>query len=289
MSKLSFMDKLSVLIQITKSSTLYLVILLAVIALGLVLITANKKNAKGNRIIYIIIYTCLMVTLLYAYRNSLSNMLDYMMDNLFIIIYFPNLAIYLAAILIINIIVWISVFNKKIPKIIKIINISIYCIITYIMILILNIINENGLDVFSQSSVYGNTNAQALIELSSTVFIVWILFLTVYKIVKPYIYKEQKVQQKVIVKKVVKKPNNYQPVEAPYQVKAINNSIKVEKEPTNEKNSYADLLTIDDYKLLLGILKEQKEKEKIEKERQERIDKEQEKYRELQELYRSVR
>ena len=291
MERLSFMDKLSVLLEITKSSSLYIVILIAILALGLILLSTNNKKAKGSKFFYAIIYIIIIMTLLYAYRDSLSNMMDYMMNNLFILIYFPNLAIYVAAILISNIIIWLTVFNKKVPKIIKRINVSIYCITTYILMLILNIINENKLDVFSQSSVYSNSNAQALIELSSTIFIVWILFLIVYKIIKPYVYKEP-VKTKVIVKKVVKRPENYKPVEAPYQVKAVNNSIKVEPKQvvtTTQTAQYSDLLTIDDYKLLLNILKEQKEKEKREKERQERIDKEQEKYKELQDLYRSVR
>ena len=291
MERLSFMDKLSVLLEITKSSSLYIVILIAILALGLILLSTNNKKAKGSKFFYAIIYIIIIMTLLYAYRDSLSNMMDYMMNNLFILIYFPNLAIYVAAILISNIIIWLTVFNKKVPKIIKRINVSIYCITTYILMLILNIINENKLDVFSQSSVYGNSNSQALIELSSTIFIVWILFLIVYKIIKPYVYKEP-VKTKVIVKKVVKRPENYKPVEAPYQVKAVNNSIKVEPKQvvtTTQTAQYSDLLTIDDYKLLLNILKEQQEKEKREKERQERIDKEQEKYKELQDLYRSVR
>lgn len=289
MARLSFVEKLSVLFNLTKSSKLYLVILLAVIALGLILLTSNRKSAKPVKFFYVLIYMIMIGIVLYVYKDNLSNMMDYMMNNLFIIIYFPNLAIYVAAILISNIIIWVTIFNKKVPKIIKTINISIYCIITYILMLILNIINENKLDVFSQSSVYGNSNAQALIELSSTIFIVWILFLIVYKIIKPYVYKEP-VKTKVIVKKVVKRPENYKPVEAPYQVKAVNNSIKVEaKKVASPTTQYDDLLTIDDYKLLLNILKDQKEKEKRERERQERIDKEQEKYQELQDLYRSVR
>lgn len=288
MSKLSFIEKLGILLETAKSSSLYIVILLAILALGLILLASNKKNAKASKFFYATIYLIFIIILLYVYKDNLSNMFDYMMNNLFIIIYFPNLAIYVAAILITNIIIWITVFSKKVPMIIKKINISIYCLITYILVLILNVINENKLDVFSQSSVYSNSTAQALIELSSTIFIVWILFLAVYKIIKPYIYKEP-VKTKVIVKKVVKKPNNYKPVEAPYQVKAVNNSIKVEAKKTNDTARYDDLLTIDDYKLLLNILKEQKEKERQEKERQERIDKEQAKYRELQELYKSVR
>ena len=288
MSKLTFIDKLSVLLDITKSSYLYIVILIAISALGLILVAPNKKNAKKNKAFYIIVYLILIGILLYVYRDSLSNMFDYMMNNLFIIIYFPNLAIYIAAILITNIIIWISIFNNKVPKIIKKINITVYCIITYILVLILNIINENKLDVFSQTSVYGNTKAQALIELTSTIFIVWILFLLVYKFIKPYFFKEP-VKKKVIIKKVIKKPDNYKPIEATYRVKASNNVIKVEKRPVENTSQYSDLLTIDDYKLLLNILKEQKEKEKLEKERQERVDKEQAKYRELQDLYRSVR
>ena len=288
MARLSFIEKLSVLFNLTKSSTLYIIILLAIAALGLILVTSSKKSDKTTKIFYVTIYIILVMTLLYTYKDSLSNMLDYMMNNLFIIIYFPNLAIYLAAIITTNIICWVSIFNKKAQKIIKRINIAMHCIITYILVLILNIINENKLDVFSQTSVYGNKTAQALIELSSTIFIAWILFLIIYKIIKPYFIKE-KVPTKVIVKKVVQTPANYKPIEAPYQVKAINNSIKVEKEKNSNVSQYNDLLTIDDYKLLLNILKEQKEKEQQEKERQARIDKEQSKYQELQELYRSVR
>ena len=288
MARLSFIEKLSVLFNLTKSSTLYIIILLAIAALGLILVTGSKKSDKTTKIFYVTIYIILVMTLLYTYKDSLSNMLDYMMNNLFIIIYFPNLAIYLAAIITTNIICWVSIFNKKAQKIIKRINIAMYCIITYILVLILNIINENKLDVFSQTSVYGNKTAQALIELSSTIFIAWILFLIIYKIIKPYFIKE-KVPTKVIVKKVVQTPANYKPIEAPYQVKDINNSIKVEKEKNSNVSQYNDLLTIDDYKLLLNILKEQKEKEQQEKERQARIDKEQSKYQELQELYRSVR
>ena len=288
MARLSFIEKLSVLFNLTKSSTLYIIILLAIAALGLILVTGSKKSDKTTKIFYVTIYIILVMTLLYTYKDSLSNMLDYMMNNLFIIIYFPNLAIYLAAIITTSIICRVSIFNKKTQKIIKRINIAMYCIITYILVLILNIINENKLDVFSQTSVYGNKTAQALIELSSTIFIAWILFLIIYKIIKPYFIKE-KVPTKVIVKKVVQTPANYKPIEAPYQVKAINNSIKVEKEKNSNVSQYNDLLTIDDYKLLLNILKEQKEKEQQEKERQARIDKEQSKYQELQELYRSVR
>ena len=52
MERLSFMDKLSVLLEITKSSSLYIVILIAILALGLILLSTNNKKAKGGKFFY---------------------------------------------------------------------------------------------------------------------------------------------------------------------------------------------------------------------------------------------
>ena len=87
MARLSFIEKLSVLFNLTKSSTLYIIILLAIAALGLILVTGSKKSDKTTKIFYVTIYIILVMTLLYTYKDSLSNMLDYMMNNLFIIIW----------------------------------------------------------------------------------------------------------------------------------------------------------------------------------------------------------
>ena len=49
------------------------------------------------------------------------------------------------------------------------------------------------------------------------------------------------------------------------------------------------MLTVEDYKLLLKMLQEQKEKERLEKLRKEQLAKEENKFIELQALYRSAR
>ena len=288
MTKMSLMDKLAILLDVIKTSKLCIIVFFVLLFIGYMLVS-KSNNMKSKKRVSLVAYLSIIGIIIYIYRNNLGNMFDYMMNNLFIIIYFPNLDVYLAAIIITNIILWVSIFNSKMPVFIKKINVTIYCMITYLMVLVLKIISENNLDVFTQSSVYGNSNAQALIELSSTIFIVWIAFLLIYKVIKSLIIKPkpvpvQKRIEKQVVKKVVQKP--YRQIQPPYIVKANTNTIKVEK--TNETKQYDDLLTLDDYKLLLNILKEQKAKEQQEKDRQARIDKEQEKYRELQELYRSV-
>lgn len=300
MMKMSFIDKINILINIVSSSKKYVLIFFILLLICYIL-TTKKNKAKHTKRIAFIIYTLIIGMILYNYRNNLSNMLDYMMNNFFIIIYFPNLAIYLAAIITTNIILLISVFNSKIPKFLRNINVSVYCTMMYFLVLILNIIKDNNLDVFTQSSVYGNQNAQALIELSSSVFVVWLMFLITYKIIKSIIIKPKNqlkettnevkeqvppLKQASVPVSVIEKP--YRKIQAPYIAKTGNNTIKIEKIENPEIKKYDDLLTLDDYKLLLNILKEEKAKEQQAKERQARIDKEQEKYVELQKLYSNV-
>ena len=291
MMKMSLIDKLGVLLDMINSSKEYILVFFVLLFVCCTLASTTKKNAKRTKKISLAIYAIIIGMIIYIYHDNLGNMFDYMMNNFFIVIYFPNLAVYLAAIIATNIILWISIFNFRMPRFLKNINATVYCVMMYLLILILSIINENKLDVFTQSSVYSNSNAQALIELSSTVFIVWIAFLIIYKTIKSLIVKPRQqvlpsnmVKQRVdkpVVKEPVEKP--YRQIQPPYVVKA--NTIKTEKSTTK---NYDDLLTLDDYKLLLSILKEQKEKQQQERARQEKIDKEQAKFYELQQLYSNV-
>lgn len=284
MSKLSIIDKLKIFMDVSMSSSLYLLVLILLLVAGYLFLTTTKKTAKRNKTIYIIISIFIAGCLIVLYHGSLSKMFDYMMNNFFIAVYFPNLAIYMAAIVIMNIIVWISVFNFKTDKLIKRLNIAIYIIMNYLLALILSVINSNKLDVFTQESIYGNKNVTALIELSSGIFIAWIIFLILYKIILIYLKKDYKPKvKKVIVKKSVKKlPSNFEPKEINGYIYGNIPKPKVEKEIiTKEVEINDDIFTKDDYKLLLKLLTKQKERVRQEKEEN--------KIEELQELYRSVR
>ena len=294
MSKLSFIDKLRILLNISKSSSLYIFILALLIFVGIIFITTNKKNAKRNKMIYASISVFILVTLVVAYHASLSNMLKYMMDNFFIVVYFPNLAIYLAALIATNIILWISLFNYKTTKSIKTLNVSVYIIMNYLLALLLNIVNKNNLDIFTQKSVYGNKNATALIELSSIIFIVWIIFLVIYKIILIYIRKDyQPKVKKILIKKKVKKlPENFAPLETPtfiygrdpkMPVKVVEKEVIVTEHVEKDENlqDLDSMLTLDDYKTVLKMLKSQKDKMKQEEVIRQELQEEQNKYKEL--------
>ncbi|MBQ6498032.1 MAG: hypothetical protein IJI58_04900 [Bacilli bacterium] len=284
MSKLSFFDKLRILLDVSISSSLYLIVLILLLVVGYIFLTTTKKTAKRNKIIYLLISIFIIALLIVTYHGSLSKMFDYMMNNFFIALYFPNLAIYLAAIIITNIIVWISIFSFKTDKLVKRLNIAIYIIMNYLLALILSVINTNKLDIFNQEAIYGNKKVTALIELSSGIFIAWIIFLILYKIILIYLKKDYKPRvKKVIVKKPVKKlPVNFEPKQMPDYL--YGNVPKKQVEEiiiTQEKEVKEDIFTKDDYLLLSKLLSQQKEKIRQEKE--------QSKIEELQAMYRSVK
>ena len=289
MEKLSFFDKLKVLLDVSLSSKLFLLVIAFIIVIGVVFYTTNKKNYKTTRTIYLVCMLFIVVFLIMSYYSSIGNLIDNLMNNIFILIYFPNLAVYVAALIISNVILLVSIFNYKVSKLIKNINITVYCILSYILALILSLISKYNLDVFSNESVYQNKSAQALIELSSVIFIVWILFLIVYKLIMIYLKKDFKTPvEKVVVKKRVKVlPDYINEVTIP---NIVRDRTKKEEKPvivplTKEEKILKQLdnsLTIEDYKILLKVLKEKQKKE-------ERKYTQDNKVQELMDLYKSVR
>lgn len=278
MIQMSFSEKIKVLVDVSSSSGICIASIFLLIFMGTLFLTTNRKNAKSSKKLYISIYILLFVIMLIQYYSSLADMYDYMMNNFFIIFYFPNLAVYLAAIIITNIILWNTIFNFKEDKLLKYINTTIYCMIHYLLILILNVVTTNKLDVFDQSSVYKNTDAAALIGLSSTIFIVWICFIIVYKIIRKTQKKNQKVRVPVrrIIKYKKKLPENYQPIELPETLEGKAGSLRPKaayvqpdlvdfyKQPQETKQDdllkeYESMFTLEDYKMMIEILKGKKE------------------------------
>lgn len=285
MTKMSLLEKLGVLVEVSKSSKLYILLIIALIALGIFLFKTNKRNVKIRKRIFLGFLISIVVLLIIVFHVSLAKMFDYMMNNLFVAIYFPNLAIYFAAIIATNIILWTSVFSFKTSKIIKRVNIVVYVIMNYLLALILSVINAEKLDVFSQNSIYNNEKVTALISLSSVVFVAWIIYLIIYKIILVYIKKDYKPKvKKIIVRRKVKMlPENFEPTTAPEMIyknekpkSYYNSSVKTTnatyqnvspvvevKEQDELVKNIEKMFTLDDYKLLLKMLTEQREKEKL--------------------------
>lgn len=285
MSDLSFYEKLKIFVDVSSSSKISIATIGILIFLAFILLTVNKKNAKITKLLFLGIYIILMLVMFLQYNDSLKEMFEYMMNNFFIVFYFPNVAIYLAAIIATNIILWVTIFNFKEDKLLKVLNTIIYCIIHYLLILILSIISKKKLDIFSQAAIYGNKNIAALISLTSIIFITWIIFLIIYKIIRStqkdkdaavvtkYVEVPVKkinpniIEIKVpnIVKGNTKKKLDIVPIVVPNVVKGSLSKKAPEIIPVKEVDSindrqdliqqYESMFTLEDYKKVLDILK----------------------------------
>ena len=302
MSKLSLLDKLKIFFEVSKSTSWIFVVIIILLVVGFIFLKNNKKNEHLSKIVYRVFALTVLTLVIITYHAPLNNLFDYMMNNLFIVIYFPNLAIYFAAMISANIILWISLFNYKTGEVIKKLNIIIYLILNYLLVLIFNVVNKNNLDIFNQESIYKNNNATALIELSSIIFILWIIFLIIYKVILIYLRKDYKPKvKKVLVKKEIKKlPDNFNNIEIPsYVYGNIPNKV-ISKEEKEDIKVYEDMLTLEDYKQILEILKKKKknkvknnnpklQKVQIELMKQQEKEIEDSRFTELDNLFRSIK
>ncbi len=285
MTKISLLDKLQVLFNITKSNIFYPIIIIALILISFLFITTNKNNTKESKKTYGTIYAIILTISLIKYGKSLATMFDYMVNNLFIVFYFPNIAVYLVAIIATNVIMWVSMFSTKTKQLIKIINSIVFSLIHYIFILILNLINTKNINVFNQKELYENIKIHSLIELSSNIFIAWILFLIIYKIIITYL-DSKKVEEvynnsTLTVEHInatnenlpfsIKLPDNVIQINHPYILKReVSKPQIVYNFPKQQENTaiYEQMLTLDDYKLLVSMLNEQRQKENARKNNQ---------------------
>jgi len=122
------------------------------------------------------------------------------------------------------------------------------------------------------TSIYGNKTAYTLIELSSFAFVIWILLMTIYLTIRKFQTKNKGlVLEEYKVEPIIHKAKRIVPVEAP--IEAYSNTIISKDQLKDTKTNqdpmlriYDSMLTVEDYKLLLELLKEHRHKEEIKKE-----------------------
>ncbi len=273
MTEISLLDKLKVVFSMS-TNVFNIAILVFLAFISFLFITTNKNNAKESKKAYLMLYVILFIVILAKYYNGVSTMFDYFMNNLFTVIYFPNIAVFIGALIVSNIIMLISIFNTTTKKFIKVLNVIMSSIMDYLFILTLTIINSKNINVFDMSSMYSNTKVHSIIELSSNIFILWISFLIIYKIIITILERNKQNEiTKLSVEHVGKKnkivfslPEYVKETNAPVIIKRDERKPEIVYETSNNKNTaiYEDMLTLDDYKLLVSLLKEEKLKNKIE-------------------------
>ncbi len=314
MNKISLIEKLGILWKVSLSSFWFPIILIILLGLSFFLLQTNPKNQKRNKYIYIGFSLLVVFLLIIIYFPSLSRFFDYFMNHVFIAVLFPNPAIYFLMIVITNIIVWVSLFHYKTANLVKKVNVVVYIIMNYLLALTLKVVNVANINGFQEASLLSDKKANALMQLSSSIFVLWILFLILYRVILVYLRKEFKPRLKKVIVSKKKLPKNFKPIELPV---FLSGNVGKKKELKDNTEEFEKMFTVEDYRLLRKLLKEEKEKEKNEiveknkleekrekllKERDRKLEREkiaemklqeklreEEKFTELEMLYRSIK
>lgn len=190
MVELSLVEKIKTLFTLIFSSSLFLILLLGIFII-LVDVFYISKQSRKVKIMYLIVSVIVMVILLITYFEEFLKFIDVLNKNIVMLINFPSLLQYTVIIFITLIIMIISIFNKKMNKILSRMNIGVFIADLFIFFLILDQINKTNIDLSNKINIYSNKNLMVLFEISMIIFVIWLFGLLTYKICSVLITKNK--------------------------------------------------------------------------------------------------
>ena len=190
MVELSLREKIKTLFTLIFSSSLFLILLLGIFII-LVDVFYISKQSRKVKIMYLIVSVIVMVILLITYFEEFLKFIDVLNKNIVMLINFPSLLQYTVIIFITLIIMIISIFNKKMNRILSRINIGVFIADLFIFFLILDQINKTNIDLSNKINIYSNKNLMVLFEISMIIFVIWLFGLLTYKICSVLITKNK--------------------------------------------------------------------------------------------------
>ena len=210
----------------------FLVIVLTVVILSFFF------NQKKYRKIYLLVYVFILTVLFIVYFNPMTKLITNALNVVVNGILYPHLALYMGILLIVNIILIVTVFNDNLSKFIKGINLSFFALMQLLLVFIIKNIVVNNIDIAKRLTVDTNIQLLTLVEASIFVFVLWLLFLLIIKLVD---HIQEAKEENVEIKNVI--------YESSYKVKALNkkyafNNLTLETEENNNYDSVIEYVPI---------------------------------------------
>jgi len=238
MTYLGLLEKLGILFNLTNK---YIII---PILFGIIMVTTilNKFNLLGNkkrRIINIISFIISTIIVVSTNYRILSKTFDNFLDIFFTNIYFPSIYVYIFMIVSIYVVIIYSIFSKNLSKVYKKTNYITGVSLNLILLVILNIIANDRIDIFSNDSLYTNVNLVSMLELSTNIYVMWLIVTAGIFIVK------------TTVDRITNKKSNTKTLEVKEEV--VNNTVALQEEikpiniiPEVKKQKEENILEIED-------------------------------------------
>ena len=181
----SFINTLFNIISSSPSSIIFIIV--GIIFTVAMIINLIKKKTIGKSL-YITGWLFIVIFIIVKYNSYISKIFDNLINQVFMQIFFPNLATYIIIIALTNIIFLYTII-KKTTKSTKIINTLFFSIIMLFMVYTLEQIISGGINIYEQKEIYTNQNILTLIESTTIIFSFWVLIITSKHIIKKLIKK----------------------------------------------------------------------------------------------------
>jgi hypothetical protein len=230
---MSILDKIKVIWNtiINSNELKYIIPFLGVVLL-VVILSFFFNKAKYHKV-YLLVYVFIITALMIIYFNPIIKLLNHFMDTIVNGLLFPNLALYIGIILVVNILLIVTVFNDNLSKFIKGINLSLFALMQLLMVFIIKNIVVNNIDITKRLTADTNIQLLVLVEASIFVFALWLLFLLVIKL---FNHLQENKNETVEIKNVI--------YESSYKVKAFNKKYRFNNLmlDNNEESNYDSLI-----------------------------------------------
>ena len=230
---MSILDKIKVIWNtiINSNELKYIIPFLGVVLL-VVILSFFFNKAKYHKV-YLLVYVFIITALMIIYFNPIIKLLNHFMDTIVNGLLFPNLALYIGIILVVNILLIVTVFNDNLSKFIKGINLSLFALMQLLMVFIIKNIVVNNIDITKTLTADTNIQLLVLVEASIFVFALWLLFLLVIKL---FNHLQENKNETVEIKNVI--------YESSYKVKAFNKKYRFNNLmlDNNEESNYDSLI-----------------------------------------------
>lgn len=211
MINIPFMEKIQKFFEIIAKNNYAFIVVGLLLVLSFILLFACRKNDKLTKTLYFILYGIAIIGILLQYHTYLLSLIDYLIENIVANLLFPNLAIYMGILLIINIIVIRSIFSNKVKFYVKSINVVCFIIMQLFLYLIINNVIANNVNVYEKLSIYTNQELLLLVELSMQIFVVWLFVLGFIRLIDYLMDKSvsiKKVDTEIIISNEYDDDNN---------------------------------------------------------------------------------
>lgn len=258
-------EKMKILIDLILEYKILVIMVMLILIFTFLLINKTIDKKKYIKLIGISFLIGLVITIVINVE-SLRVTLDNIINNVFTDIYFPSIEVYIFILSVMLIAIVNTFVNKDMSNAYKINNTVIFFTLVFLLISFLLTISDNSIDIFDKTSIYTNVNCLVLLQLSTTVFIVWLLIsLLIYTINS--IIKRLSVKEKITIEPVKVEENilptykdNLMDQEIVIQndeeiindTKIVDNNDLIVENPIIQKT---DKFSLEDYKIFNQILK----------------------------------